>query len=479
MQRLLLIGLVASALVLLAGAPPWTTLPLTALALTAALVHPPRTFALPAADRILDLSLIAACALIVLQLIPLPRGIRDALSPQAHEVASAILLDRRFAETRFAPLSVDPAATWHALAAVVVSTLAFWTTRAVLAATSLRWLVRAIVIIGGVLALTALVFRAIDPTRLFATWEPATAAARPFGPFVNRNHFAGWMVVVMPVGVGYLLAHLRTHLRQDALSPRELTLALTRSWAAPVALSVMVMAMALFATLSRSAFAGMLVAVTVTWTLGHRRLAGSGMMRRLVVVAAGAAVLALAVIDVDALATRMANTLVDRPVDRLVIWRETLRLITAFPVFGVGAGAYGTGMLVYQQTQVRMPHQQEWVHFNQAHSHYLQVAAEGGALLVIVLIAGLAGLAWAASRAMRADQSAIALVRVGAAAGLAGMATQSLWETSLTVPANAIIAAVAAGLLLHSPRIGTRLQRHSSRRFAAVRSSHRPETPRR
>ena len=40
-------------------------------------------------------------------------------------------------------------------------------------------------------------------------------------------------------------------------------------------------------------------------------------------------------------------------------------------------------------------------------------------------------------------------VRVGAAAGLAGLATQSIWEVALIMPANAVLAGVVGGLLLY------------------------------
>jgi O-antigen ligase len=448
-QRLLLLSLVVASLALFAGAPPWTTPPLLALTLVAAFAHPRATFAFPRSDRLLDVALIAACAIVALQLIPLPIVIRDVLSPHAAGVVGAVRLDVRLAPPRFAPLSVDPRATWLALAALVMATLAFWTARGVVGAGGVRWIVRAVVIIGGALAVTALVYRAIDPDRMFGVWMPQSTGARPLGPFVNRNHFAGWMLLVMPMAVGYLLAHLRIHLRDDALRLRDLVHTMTRTWAMPVALNGVVMLVALLATLSRSAMVGLGVAAVVTWRLGHRRLAGSGLMRRLVVLTAVAAVAVLAVIDIDAIAARFASTLADRPVDRLVIWGETMRMVGDFWLLGVGAGAYGTGMLVYQQTQVRMAHLREWVHFNQAHSHYLQVPAEGGVLLAAVMVVGLAALVWCGRRAIAADRGEISLVRVGAAAGLAGMATQSLWETAMTIPANAIIGAVTAGVLLH------------------------------
>jgi O-antigen ligase len=452
MQRLLLVALVITSLALFAGAAEWTTLPLLALTLAAAVAAPRTTFCFPPSHRLLDAALIAACAIIALQLVPLPIAIRDALSPQAAGIVDALRFDRRVTGASFAPLSVDPRATGYALAAMVIATLTFWSARSAVAVSSVRWMVRAIVLVGGVLAVSALAFRAIDPTRIYGTWLPQAVGARPFGPFVNRNHFAGWMLVAAPIAAGYLLAHLRTHLRDDVLRMRELWKTLTRTWALPVMLSGLAMAAALLATLSRSALLGLAVAAVVMWHLGHSRLAGSGMMRRLVVLTALAALLLLAVVDIDAIAARFAATLADRPVDRVVIWRETLRVIGDFWVAGVGAGAYGTGMLVYQQTQVHMPHQREWVHFNQAHSHYLQVPAEGGVLMAAIAIAGVGALLWAGRRAMRDDRGPIALVRVGAAAGLAGIAAQSIWETSLTIPANAIICAIAAGLLLNPRR---------------------------
>ena len=52
-------------------------------------------------------------------------------------------------------------------------------------------------------------------------------------------------------------------------------------------------------------------------------------------------------------------------------------------------------------------------------------------------------------RAVRADKGEMFWVRVGAAAGLAGLATQSIWEVALIMPANAVLAGVVGGLLLY------------------------------
>ena len=160
-------------------------------------------------------------------------------------------------------------------------------------------------------------------------------------------------------------------------------------------------------------------------------------------------VLLLALIDPAAVAARLATSFDQRAVDRFVIWRETLPIIRDFWTTGTGAGTYGTAMIVYQKTQVFMPHLSGWAHFNQAHSHYVQVAAEGGLLLLVPVVIAIASLIAAGWQALQSDRGEIYWVRAAAAASLVGMAVQSVWETSLRMPANAVLCAAIAAALVH------------------------------
>src|SRR5262249_40677196 len=36
---------------------------------------------------------------------------------------------------------------------------------------------------------------------IYGFWKPQSEAARPFGPFVNPNHFAGWMLMALPIAL--------------------------------------------------------------------------------------------------------------------------------------------------------------------------------------------------------------------------------------------------------------------------------------
>jgi O-antigen ligase len=126
-------------------------------------------------------------------------------------------------------------------------------------------------------------------------------------------------------------------------------------------------------------------------------------------------------------------------VSRLTIWRDTLRIVRAFPFFGTGQGTFADAMFVYQQTARQ-------VLFNHAHDEYLQLLTEGGVVMLLLVVLGLVLLARAVQHRLDGDESSHRFVRIGAAAGLAAVAVQSIWETGLRAPANLLLAALLAAL---------------------------------
>jgi O-antigen ligase len=155
-------------------------------------------------------------------------------------------------------------------------------------------------------------------------------------------------------------------------------------------------------------------------------------------------------IDIDGWATRLQQSLdVDQAgFGRITIWRETLPMVGDFWLTGTGAGTYSDAMTQYQTTRLWVGSMQRWAHFNNAHSHYLQLASEGGMLLVVPVAVTLGCLLRLGRRAVQADRGEMFWVRVGAAAGLAGLAVQAIWEVPLVMPANAVLCGVLAGLML-------------------------------
>ncbi len=66
-------------------------------------------------------------------------------------------------------------------------------------------LVRAVTFLAVLVAIEALAQKATFNGKIYWFWESQfKVASNHFGPFVNRNHFAGWMLLALCLGSGYL-----------------------------------------------------------------------------------------------------------------------------------------------------------------------------------------------------------------------------------------------------------------------------------
>jgi O-antigen ligase len=450
-QRVLLVALVPLSYILFAGAPAWATWTLLGLAAAAALSNPRRTFGGRSPAPLIDLAIAAVVAAVAVQLVPLPAGLLAWLSPHEETVRREVdLLAGWRGLASWRPLTIEQRATTIALATVVLAGLTYRTALGVFAAGGVRSWCRLLARLGALAAIVAAVQRAIDPRALLGVVR-VSGVELPFGAFVNRNHFAAWLLMVLMVSGGYLIAHARIH-AAAARDWRGRIREVLDSGGLLTAVSLGAILLVLLLTLSRSAAIGLGAAAVTSWLLARDRVELGPRPWLTLAGFAGVGLLAFVLfVDIDQWSARLSSTAVEvgRPQNRLAIWRETLPMVRDFWLTGTGAGTYGTGILLYQESRIWIPHLQGWMHFNQAHSQYLQVAAEGGVLVGAPALAGLLALAFAVVRAVRRDRGEIFWVRVGAASGLAGLAAQSVWETALRMPANAVLGAALVAVALH------------------------------
>jgi O-antigen ligase len=456
-QRALLILLFAASYLLIAGGAPWTLLPLLAIAAFGALWSPASTFAFRSYTRPLDIALIALLAAIAIQIIPLPVAVVSVISPHSIALSSALHLAPIGAgPVSWTTISVNRDATMAALATVALGVLSFWTARAVFSAGGgTRLFLRALTFLGVLAAVMAVIQKAVSPRSVLFLVEPTARSASPFGAFVNRNHFAAWLLLVAAPVAGYSIARMRIHPTRRGRW-RESIGQILSSGVIYTAISPMVMIGVLLMTLSRSALAGLGAAALVGWRLGQPRLriertSVPGMLGFV------GAILLMAVlfVDVDGWASRLEQSLDMGPsaFSRITIWHESVPIIEDFWLTGTGAGTYSDAMTVYQKTRVWVGAMQRWAHFNNAHSFYVQVASEGGALVAAPALAAMIAVFVLGSRSVRADKGEMFWVRVGALAGLAGLAVQNVWEVALIMPANAALAGMLAALAIYQREV--------------------------
>jgi O-antigen ligase len=328
-----------------------------------------------------------------------------------------------------------------------------------------RRLVASLIVLGTVLALVAIAQRATWNGRIYWFWT-TVSGAEAYGPFVNRNHFAGWMLMALPLALGYFFAYLnraKPHRSAD-WGHRLLWLSTREGWRAIlIASAIFVMGLSLVLTLSRAAIAAFALAVAFSaWVVAHRV---AGRSRRAMLVAylavlVGAIVL---MVGIESLATRFAD--LQSMTSRRDLWRDALGVFKDFPVAGTGLGTYRASMFVYQTIDRR-------VVVEHAHNDYLQLLAEGGVLVAGAALLCAVLLVREIRRRFQQEPagSTTYWIRVGAVTGIMAIALQELVDFSLRIPGNDVMLA-----LLTAISIGKLQREHpardQSRRLGACRSN--------
>ncbi len=170
----------------------------------------------------MDLALIALLAAIAVQLLPLPAFLVSILSPHRLSFIRAASLGGT--EPAFLPLTLDRLATVHGWLATLCACLTFWTARAVFGRGGLRTFGTALAWAAVAFVLVAFAQSASATNLVYGFWRPHDAGARPFGPFINRNHAGTWSLLALFLCFGSL------QWRRAAGSPSR-----ARSWRARVA----------------------------------------------------------------------------------------------------------------------------------------------------------------------------------------------------------------------------------------------------
>ena len=390
-------------------------------------------------DR-LGRALVALLAVVALQLVPFPATLVALASPHAALLRSALSIDGRTPGV-FQALTINSSDTRWAWIVTAGAVGLFAAARVLLRRGGVRRTARMVSAAGFAVSLLAIAQAATAGRDIYWRFRTEFEGPLPFGPFVNRNHFATWAIMALPLCLGYIAAragagtgepeHVNPRRRlAHAIDPR-------MGWLMAAAVTMLI---ALLLSLSRSGALALGVSTVVTVVLCRQRL-DRRRRRRVLAIAAVVVLFGLAWADIPALRERVAGAQTGMA-NRLTIWRETLPIVRDFWLTGTGAGTYQRAMFVYQQST-------RAVYFNQAHNHYLQVAAEGGLLLVGTLVVALAAFVRAARDRLTSEASGVFWIRAGAACGLGAVALQSVWETGLVMPANAALAALLAALVVH------------------------------
>jgi O-antigen ligase len=262
------------------------------------------------------------------------------------------------------------------------------------------------------------------------------AEASPFGPYFNRDHFAGYMelLIALPVAV-IATRHVRGEKRMV------------------YGIAAMFMGVAAIFTLSRGGMISIIAEMIFLAAMSFKRhrsmtsARGHGKARMATGVAAVGAILAAIVTGViwigaepviNRIATGDPNSSDLSKAQtfysvRGEIWENTWTMIRRNPLTGVGLGAYETAYPIYARENGTQGVTAE------AHNDYLEILAVAG------VIGGMSALwfIWALFRAIACGVNSpdplTAAIALGGGAGLFGLLVHSLFDFNLHLPSHAVV----------------------------------------
>jgi len=421
--------------------------------------------------------------LVLLQLIPLPAAAIGPLAPgarRAHATAATppaggVATPSDFASLRtrldldagpgFRPISVNSGETL-AKGRMLAVLIALFVLVAAWAATAERalFLVRSVLITGFGVALFGIVQHLTWNGKLY--WLRPSPREGGFGPFVNHNHFAGYVEMILPLAIAmayYLLDLRRRRAPDPPVDPEDSGETLNASllddrqsaaerwglwvlalFAAVILLGSLLLSQSRGGMLSATLSSGLLF-LALWRRIQPRALAWIG--------AAALPILAalLAVwIGADLFRVAEPSHSVEREASfhsRWVIWKEIGRRLPEAGALGFGLGTFEESFAPYTPRGTA----QRW---DRAHNDYLQIAWETGVIGMLLIAWGGLAFAWRYGKAaLKSPAHPLDLFRVAIAVALASLLLHSVVDFNLQIGSNAFLFALLAGLLVAIHRI--------------------------
>jgi O-antigen ligase len=298
-------------------------------------------------------------------------------------------------------------------------------------ATRLRSLTKFMICFGALLGIFGLVQYFSGSNSIY--WFRQTRVTA-FGPFFNRDHFAGYMELFIGLPVALILTRS---------AKGELRLI--------CGVAAMFMGMAAVFTLSRGGMISIVAELIflAAMSLRHNRAGGKerGKARMAMSVTAVVTILAAIVTGViwlgaEPVINRIAtgdptNSDLSKAQSfyshRGVIWENTWTMIRNNPLLGVGLGAYETAYPSYARENGGEGITAE------AHNDYLQILADAGVIGAAFALSFIILLFRSIARGVRTTDPLLAAIALGGGAGVFGLLVHSLFDFNLHLPSHAIV----------------------------------------
>lgn len=265
------------------------------------------------------------------------------------------------------------------------------------------------------------------------------------GTYINRNHFAGYLEMVIPLTFGLLISHQWKVFNNPSKSWRY-RLSTLDSWLSTNALLI---------------FAAIIMILTLIFSqsrMGIFSLLGSMSFMSLVLLISSKRTRKRIIIFISTLALILIlwgtwiglNPVLERfsfiPQEyasesgRPVVWKDTINLIKDFPILGTGLGTYVHIFPRYKTVKAQ-------VLYDHAHNDYLEFLSEVGIIGVSIVLVGIGLFTIKVIKRWRERRDPFVKgITLGGLTGIVAILLHSATDFNLHIPANALLLSIILGL---------------------------------
>ncbi len=382
--------------------------------------------------------------IVVLQLIPLPPSIIKIISPAAYRIYHETIGNAAGGSLPWLTLSLYPHATAIELSRILSYLVVYFLAVQLLKdRASIERVSALLLIFGCLIALFGIVQKLLYNGKIY--WlRTLTEGGSPFGPYVNRNHFAGLMEMLIPIGITIFLTH-NTHRYRGRLKETivEFFSIGAGNESILAGFSIVIMGTALFLSLSRGGIAALSLSMLFMGIMLIRRRSTRS-KGKFILVLFSFIFLSVSWFGWDKIIERFEGLRHHDPsaVFRLENWEDTGGMISDFSIFGTGLGTY---KYIYPKYKT-IPSQEVWEH---AHNDYIELASEVGIPGLMLSMYIIFAFIRTNLRLLRQRRDIHArLLSLGALTGIIAILIHSLTDFNLHIGANGLFFSFLMGLSL-------------------------------
>jgi O-antigen ligase len=375
-------------------------------------------------ERYMLLALSGILMYALIQTLPLAPAVLKYISPRSFEIYSFYAVDEKPAMY----ISLYPHRTHIEfllfLACSLFFVLAFFAMRDM---HRLEMVIKIISFFGFCLAVFALLQKATWDGKIY--WFREITVGSPFGPFVNRNHYAGLMGMIIPLTLGYAFTRSR---REKQLL---------------FGFFALIMAVSLFLSLSRG---GIISFLAATVLFAFYLLWDKFKTNKKWALAAfiGILCLYLLYVGINPVIDRFYQTDISHEA-RFNVWTETFRAFQDFYLTGSGFGTFINVIPLYASRPTLLI-------YDHAHNDYLEFILEAGVAGTLLFMIFLCFFIRRAAKGRWDGKTGI--IRVSMIASVTALIVHSIFDFNLHIPSNALMFALIMGMLAASSDIAHETQ---------------------